>query len=194
MRTLRSAPWLFLVPVVFLAACGNESSSGWTRIDPNAMSETQKGQEAKGQAAKKALFSRLLGRLSEGLAEGPGPAIHACNVAAPEIAAAVGTEKGMRIGRTSHRLRNPKNVAPAWAESYVRRETAEPVWLAHRDGRLAGLLPISTMGMCLTCHGPWAGIPKPVRKALSELYPEDRATEFLPGDLRGWFWLEIPAP
>jgi hypothetical protein len=29
---------------------------------------------------------------------------------------------------------------------------------------------------------------------LAKTYPGDRATGFAAGELRGWFWLEIPAP
>jgi hypothetical protein len=28
--------------------------------------------------------------------------------------------------------------------------------------------------------------------ALAARYPDDRATGFAPGDLRGWFWVEVP--
>ncbi len=183
-----------LLLTALLAACGGKSSSGWTPVDPKSMTPTQTAQQAKGLKARQELFSKLIARLSQALAEGPDKAIHACNIAAPEIAAAVAAAEGLRIGRTSHRLRNPKNEPPEWARRHVAKRSGEPLWLTHEDGRLAGLLPIGTMPLCITCHGPWAGIARPVRKALAELYPEDRAIEFKPGDLRGWFWLEIPKP
>ena len=31
-----------------------------------------------------------------------------------------------------------------------------------------------------------------VRQKLAELYPEDRATGFAPGELRGMFWVTVP--
>ena len=45
---------------------------------------------------------------------------------------------------------------------------------------------------CLACHGPAEALDEEVRVALAELYPEDRATGFRSGDLRGWFWVEVP--
>jgi hypothetical protein len=187
---------LALVLLFGLAACGEvrAPTSEWSRLDPAALSGDQKTQQADGLAAKEALFSQLFLRLQTAFADGPAEAIAACRVSAPEIAAAVASERGLRIGRTSHRLRNPQNVAPDWAEVFVQARTAEPVWLAHEDGRLAGLLPIPTKAMCLTCHGSEDSIQAPIRKALDELYPQDQATGFADGDLRGWFWLEIPAP
>ena len=34
---------------------------------------------------------------------------------------------------------------------------------------------------------------KNVKEALAASYPADRATGFREGDLRGWFWIEVPA-
>jgi hypothetical protein len=31
-----------------------------------------------------------------------------------------------------------------------------------------------------------------VREELAERYPADRATGFKVGDIRGWFWVEVP--
>jgi hypothetical protein len=33
-----------------------------------------------------------------------------------------------------------------------------------------------------------------VRQALLQRYPEDRAIGYAEGDLRGWFWVEVPKP
>jgi len=100
---------------------------------------------------------------------------------------------GIRVGRTSFRLRNPDNAPPDWAAPYVARHTSEEVWLAHPDGRLAGLLPIRLGERCLVCHGDASAVPPDVAARLKEAYPHDEATGFAEGDLRGWFWLEVPA-
>jgi hypothetical protein len=42
------------------------------------------------------------------------------------------------------------------------------------------------------CHGPREMIADEVQTALSAHYPEDRAVGFSEGDLRGWFWIEVP--
>ncbi len=51
--------------------------------------------------------------LKSGLAEGPAEAIQVCRVKAPGIADALSVE-GVRMGRSSHKLRNPGNMAPDW--------------------------------------------------------------------------------
>ena len=66
--------------------------------------------------------------------------------------------------------------------------------LAHEDGRFAALLPIQLKVGCLGCHGPRESILPTVREALEAAYPDDKATGFKAGELRGWFWVEVPAP
>lgn len=55
------------------------------------------------------------------------------------------------------------------------------------------MLPIKLKKACLTCHGPADTIAADVKSKLAELYPTDDATGFSEGDLRGWFWIEVPA-
>jgi len=50
--------------------------------------------------------------------------------------------------------------------------------------------PAEGEGACLTCHGPTESIPEDVRAALRERYPDDKATGYAVGDLRGALWAE----
>jgi hypothetical protein len=129
---------------------------------------------------------------SEIAANGHEAAIAVCRDRAPEIASEVSREKELRIGRTSYRLRNPGNAPPPWARDLVRRRVEEPRYLLGPGGTLAALLPIRLQEACLACHGPAESIPEGVREALAASYPEDRATGFEAGELRGWFWIEVP--
>ncbi len=45
--------------------------------------------------------------------------------------------------------------------------------------------PLKVGKVCLTCHGPVETLDPELRKTLKELYPEDRATGYRAGDLRG---------
>jgi hypothetical protein len=135
-----------------------------------------------------------LGKLTDTMASsGPAAAIEVCQKQAPEIAASVGAEYGLAIGRTSHRLRNPKNLPPDWAQTFVDQQEAEPQFVPLADDALGALLPIRLKPQCLMCHGPDEQILPEVREALAENYPQDRATGFQEGDLRGWFWVSVPA-
>ncbi len=170
------------------------SHSVWTPIAAADMTEAQKAQRQRSMDAVEALAGRLMGELTKALDEGgPTGAIDVCRMRAPEIAAAVSNEYGLVLGRTSFRLRNPSNMPPEWAEDLVRQQVADPTWMAGPDGQLGGLLPIRLKAECGMCHGPKEQIAPEVLATLEATYPEDTATGFHEGDLRGWFWVEAPA-
>ncbi|MEZ4279169.1 MAG: efflux RND transporter periplasmic adaptor subunit [Myxococcota bacterium] len=142
------------------------------------------------------LKSTLVGELTAAIAQGgPENAIGVCRDRAPAIAQAV-SEPGLRVGRASHKLRNPANVAPDWAApllaAWVAGESAgEPKALALEGGRTGYVEPLATAPMCLACHGE--AIAPAVASRIAALYPEDRATGFRAGELRGIAWAEVEA-
>ena len=133
--------------------------------------------------------------LKSGLAEGPAEAIQVCRVKAPGIADALSVD-GVRMGRSSHKLRNPDNTAPEWVgpimQAYLDEPSSrEPRAVALPGDRWGYVEPIMVQPLCLTCHG--AELAPDVAGRIAELYPEDRATGFEAGELRGAFWVEFPA-
>jgi hypothetical protein len=40
------------------------------------------------------------------------------------------------------------------------------------------------------CHGPSESLAPDIKEKLATLYPQDQATGFSEGELRGWFWVE----
>lgn len=137
----------------------------------------------------------LKAALGAGLQRGVPEAIVACRVQAPAIAESL-SQQGVRIGRTSHRLRNPANTAPAWVApilaGYLQRPDDRGPRQVSLGGSHAGYVePITMQPVCTTCHGD--GLAPDVAAKLAEHYPEDRATGFAVGDLRGVFWVEFPA-
>jgi len=209
MHTLRSPTipcagllTLVLASGVLLCGCGKRAAEesgphATLQATPLAIADMDaaaRAQVTRALAARDALKQRLGGRLKAALrAEGPGKAISICQEAAPSIAASVGREQGLRIGRTSFKLRNPENDAPTWAAAAIAARSEEPVWYERPGGGLAGLLPIRTGALCMKCHGPVPTLAEPVRTALAAHYPDDRATGFRAGSLRGWFWVDVPA-
>ncbi|MGB7344271.1 MAG: DUF3365 domain-containing protein [Pirellulaceae bacterium] len=144
-------------------------------------------------SAKDALFTTLSGRLMEAMnSQGPAGAIAVCQKEATKIAKTVGDEQGLQIGRTGVRLRNQKNVAPSWAHQLVQDKTDTPTFVTLDNGHSAALLPIKLQGQCLMCHGPKDQIAPAIQEQLSKLYPNDQATGFKEGELRGWFWIDLP--
>lgn len=143
-----------------------------------------------------ALQQKLQGRLGKAMSEGgPAAAVEVCREEARRAAAEVGAEKGLALGRTSDRLRNPGNAAPAWAAAAVAgaagRKAAEVKAVAFDLGDRVGYLrPIAVSPTCARCHGQPDALPPEVAAALRGAYPSDAATGYQTGDHRGFFWVE----
>jgi hypothetical protein len=140
--------------------------------------------------------SSLKQALLAGLEEGPENAISVCKEQAPAIANELSTDD-VKVGRTSHRLRNPKNMSPGWVtavlEKYLSEDSdREPIVVPLADSRLGYVEPIVIQPLCLACHGE--ALASGVASRIKEDYPHDEATGFKVGDLRGVFWAEFPDP
>ncbi|MGF1510043.1 MAG: DUF3365 domain-containing protein [Myxococcota bacterium] len=161
------------------------------RVEPDQLSSAEHAQWARAKAAKKELAQALSTTLKAAVQEGDyARGIEVCRGAAPEITAAVAGHPNLEIGRTAERLRNPNNRPPAWAAPWVARAERQEVILRSEEG-IRALFPIVLAEPCVHCHGSAGDIPDEVKGMLGKLYPEDRATGFAPGDLRGWFWVEV---
>ena len=137
----------------------------------------------------------LMQALQSGLHQGPAEAISVCRDKAPAIAAALSVD-GVVVGRSSHRLRNPGNAAPEWVAPVIEAWLAEgaqaaPVVVPLPGKRTGYMEPIVTQPLCLTCHG--SSLDPEVAERIAADYPDDRATGFEVGDLRGVFWAEFPS-
>jgi hypothetical protein len=156
-----------------------------------------------GEAATADLMAALQPRLQRALSRaGPAYAISFCADTAQALTRNVGRASGgLEIKRTSSRYRNPAN-APDEAESEALRHFREALAetgeiprdhvqrTAHGEYRY--YRPLVVQPLCLTCHGPVEGIPEEVRQILAERYPEDLATGYREGDLRGLVRVSVP--
>lgn len=143
--------------------------------------------------AAKAYSTALRARLQAAMGSGgPAAGIDVCTTAAPAIAAEVATTHGVRLGRSSLRLRNPANAGPDWVQAWL-RETGERPAAGLGPSHLAPdhlVVPIVVEPVCLACHGDPATLAPETRAALAAHYPQDRATGYAVGDLRGVLWVE----
>lgn len=159
------------------------------------------------KAAAQAFSGRLRGRLQAAMqAGGPTAAVEVCHAEAPAIADAVMAEHGVRLGRVAlpGRNRNPGQAADGWQRATLEAfqqavlqgaPAAEQVSVV-RQGLPEGVAlrlmrGIATEPGCLACHG--TQVAPAVRAAIAAHYPEDAATGFAVGDLRGGLWVEVPA-
>ena len=153
------------------------------------------------RAKVKAFAGSLQGELKAAIeAGGPQNAIPVCNVKAPEIARDLSQAPEWSVGRTSHKLRNPDNAPDPWEaaglDAFLERaaagedlKTMERVELVESGGgrayRYMKAIPVGEV--CLTCHG--AAIEPELKAKIDTFYPEDQATGFALGELRGAFTL-----
>lgn len=145
---------------------------------------------ARAKKAIKTLGGTLQSALKGSLPAGAPAALKACHAIAPT---ATGGDEGVKVGRTSSRLRNPKNTAPKWVspllKSFENGTTASALTVARPNGGVGVVTPIRLQPVCVQCHG--SAISDPVKSELSKLYPSDQATGYAPGELRGVFWAEV---
>lgn len=185
---------LLLAAFSAIAGCSSDAQTLVETAQLTALTVTQQAQREQAIDAKDKLFTSLLGELTKSMGEqGPAKSISVCKTRAPEIAAAVGEETGVRIGRTSFKLRNKDNEAPQWAAGFVKQKIEKPVEVALPDDGLGVLLPIRLQATCTLCHGSDQQIMPDVKAAIVSSYPKDSATGFSEGDIRGYFWIEVPS-
>ena len=132
--------------------------------------------------------------------DGPAAAIGVCNLQAPEIATKHAQASGWTIGRTSTKLRSNANAPDEWEAKVLaifaqkkaqggdlkKMQYSE---IIEKDGKKTYryMKAIGVAKPCLNCHG--ANLKPAVSAALKDKYPDDAATGFKLGDLRGAFTL-----
>lgn len=209
---------LLVIAAVAAAACGDPSSEGpaaaddvpvdsgvtaeasggeWVPTPTEIERATELGRDAAGRLAG-ILVQNLSAQMQAGGAES---AIEFCSGEAMTLTRAVNVELGgLEVKRTSIRVRNPENAPDALervALSYFEKEmdagSLPEHWVqAAGDEELRYYQPLLVREMCTQCHGPTDTLDPAVRKRLEELYPEDRAVGYAPGDFRGLIRVAIP--
>lgn len=140
-------------------------------------------------------FAKLLKpRLKQALAEGgPANAIGVCADIAPGIADSLSDQSGWTVKRVSLKSRNASRAVPdSWEKTVLlefdRRQAAGENPADIRlgevvDGRYRYMQAQLVESVCLICHGQ--GLAQEVTKTLQEYYPDDWATGYSLGDVRG---------
>ncbi len=128
---------------------------------------------------------------------GPETAIGFCHLDATVMSQRIGKEQGIAAGRTSDRLRNPTNAPRPWAAPLVKANAGRETkgvdgFVVDLGDRVGVLRPMAERPVCAGCHGPVDKMKPGVTRVLAERYPEDRAIGFREGEIRGWFWVEMP--
>lgn len=129
---------------------------------------------------------------------GAESAIGVCKQIAPALAAEY-SKDGRVVKRVSLKTRNKVQGTPddwekevlegfdqAQREGKPKASTEMATTTEETDGRwFRYMKAIPTQPMCLQCHGKAADIPTGVKALLTKEYPEDKATGYSVGEIRG---------
>lgn len=186
LRTLALAITLCVAVPVSLAQPGPGRNE-------NAMQETRDI----ASAMLKELGLTLQAAMANG---GPENAIGVCKTQAPEIAQNLSTKHQLQVARVGTRARNAVMGQPnEWQALALKQFEArlasgdkphdiEYVQLTKSgayDLELRYAKPIVMQAMCTACHGSTEQITPSVKAKLEQMYPNDKAVDYKPGDLRG---------
>ncbi|MCT2398041.1 DUF3365 domain-containing protein [Novosphingobium mangrovi (ex Huang et al. 2023)] len=148
--------------------------------------------------------STLQGQLKTALAAGgPMLAVTVCHDAAPLIAAQESERSGALVSRVAERNRSPAGglsdeLRPHYTElasaPLVDGKPASRIWRTGTgdDATINVLRAIPMQEKpCTVCHG--IDVSPDLAARIQELYPNDKATGFKPGDMRGAMLIRWPA-
>lgn len=173
-------------------------------IGPASADNDIKQRAQKSKAVVKEFMTQLKGELQAAMkAGGPVNAIDVCNKKAPVIAKSLSDKYGWKVARTSLKTRNASNAPDSWEtkvlnkfeERKAKGEAVKPMVhfeVVSGDGKKAFrfMKAIPTAEVCLKCHG--SNIAPGIKAKLEKTYPDDRATGFKLGDIRGAFTITQP--
>ncbi|MCG5493766.1 Tll0287-like domain-containing protein [Ectothiorhodospira variabilis] len=186
-----------IFPSLALAAMALTHTPLWAQDDTEARLEQARGAV---QQFAQSLQNELKTAVEEG---GPVHAIDVCSQRAPEIAQEISDSTGIQAGRTSLQLRNPDNAPDDWERdvlnAFEERLAAgeDPRTMEHHEVReddggwqIRYMRAIPAGELCMTCHG--TEVRYDVEQALLRKYPDDQATGYSEGQIRGAFTLVQP--
>lgn len=150
---------------------------------------------AKGQEIAAVTFATLAGQLQKSIKKGGlAEAVSYCNVAAYPLVDSLSEVYQADIRRTSLKVRNPQNT-PNSKEKLILQQYAEaekagtplkPIVNELMSDAVSFYAPIKVNDFCLKCHGK---VGETLQAAdyhiIQNLYPEDKAVDYMAGDLRG---------
>jgi len=123
-------------------------------------------------------------------------AVEQCNIEAPIISQKLST-KNFKVSRIASKNRNPENKATLEQEQVLKffeqeislgKSPKNLYKVLETQDSIQYLKPIVTGKVCLACHG--SNVSGELKAKISKLYPNDLATGFEEGSLRGAFLVE----
>ena len=113
------------------------------------------------------------------------------------------SQNGWEVGRTALKVRNPNNAADQWEreqlawfsqlltkakqDNLAPKRPIETYQYDSESGEFRYMMAIEQGQVCMACHG--ANVAPSVKQSILKHYPNDQATGFELGELRGAFTL-----
>ena len=152
------------------------------------------GLQREAEALAQQFVGQLKPQLKKAMTEGgPTRAIEVCASVAPKIADGLTVESGWTVKRVSLKSRNASRAIPdSWEkqvlEQFDQRQAAgeEPARINYGEkagGQYRYMQAQGVEPLCLTCHGE--NLAQPVTDTLQHYYPDDWATGYTLGQVRG---------
>jgi len=199
----RSLP-LCLLPLGLLVGCSKPGSSPTALQPPPALAaEVQQAAVQRGKAIATETFGLLSTNLQTALQSGGvSNALPFCSLAASPLTAGMAGKHGVTLRRVTHKPRNPAGRADASELTILNQFSAAltgtnpppPLVTNFTAGAVTFFAPIVLNNeLCLKCHGaPGQDISPENVAVIQGLYPQDEATGFKLGDLRGAWRIDFP--
>ncbi len=199
---------LLVIPLAVLMGCSrnpdgpaNSNSSPLPALTDEARSAALQ----RGKAIAMETFSLLSSNLQSAIQQGGvSNALPFCSLAASPLTAGMAGKHGVTLRRITHKARNPAGKADAielgilqqFRDALVATPTNPPPPIVTNltAGTATFFAPIVLNNeLCLKCHGePGKDIQPENVAVIQRLYPQDEATGFKLGELRGAWRIDFP--
>ena len=175
---------VLLVALVVFSSCGTVLSEKEKEV------YTLKGKEI-AEASFSALSTQLMAQMKAG---GPAQAIPFCNQKAMPITDEISEKYEATIKRTSTNVRNEQNAPSAreleimaeYQQMISEKKELKPIVEINNNKQKHFYAPIILKANCLVCHGKVnETVSVKTDSIIKSLYPNDKATGYSEGDLRG---------
>ena len=193
---------LILAGILFTVSCADKTDKSTAKKEEKQETVKKDSFEAekadylkKGMTIAKSSGKTLKGKLTAAVDKGGlKNGINTCNKIAQKLMDSLSTTYGVKIKRTSLKLRNPKDkpdqeelaMLVQYSKTVENGTKPKPQVKKLSTGDVRFYAPIMIDKVCLNCHGK---IGENIRaenyEAIKKHYPNDEAIDYKEGDLRG---------
>lgn len=201
---MKLLPTLCLLPLGLLVGCSKPVAPTETSPPPALSVEVQQATVQLGKAVAAETFGLLSSNLQSAIQSGGvSNALSFCSLAASPLTAGMAEKHGVTLKRITHKARNSAAKAnetelailQTFASALTASTNPPPPFATNLvAGQATFFAPIVIANeLCLKCHGePGKDISAENLAVIKQHYPQDEATGFQLGQLRGAWRIDFP--